>query len=267
MKAESSFYIPSLSERRKKSEIDNSDLVGSIVISGMGGRGTTEGARRLKKLLDDFGHKTRPIREIGEISRKAYRDRTGGLEIIGSYDRDPNIDKGIDRKTRELIKTGSSDNLLIVEGQNAAVNALIAIFDSQKKGDKIPPYASFLFVCDPEIAGERVWNRQKYKAQEQGHVFTKTIEDVIRETQERHDNDLLYWWDSVPYLGAKGIDPHDYNNPDARKLYTATLDTSFAPPDVIAMQMYMELIENGMIVHNESKNQLLPGIQTNLLHS
>lgn len=243
----------------RKAELASSGEAGSISISGSGGRGTSEGSRRLRNLLIERGHNVRAIRMVGEITRKEYKRKTG-QDIVGAYDRDPEIDRRIDARTRSLIQTATPDNMLIVEGQNAAVNAYLAKHNAQARGVNIAPYASFLFITDPKVAGERVWNREREKAEVKGQTFTKTIEDCIRETAERHDHDLPYWWKSVPFLGAHRTDPHNPNDPNARKLYTSVIDTTRANPDEIATMMYLHLIERDFLEYRDPIKQDVPNL-------
>lgn len=247
-----------IAEQTKKVEKISPRPAGSIIISGEGGRGTSEGARRLSTLLKENGIPVRGIHMVGERSRELYKKRTGKI-FMGAYDRDPEIDKKIDERTRRLVKNASPENgLIIIEGQNAAVNAYIAQFDAQRRGERIAPSASFLFVCDPEVAGQRVWNREREKALDRGEEFTLTVEEMIENNRARHENDLQYWWQSVPFLGANRTDPHDKYDKNARELYDGVIDTTSVPPEYVAMQMFVSLLERGLVTIPDNHNFIAP---------
>jgi len=229
-------------ELRTSPEVENSKKIGSIIISASPGRGSTTVARELRDLLSFYKAPIRNIHMVGEISRRAYKRRTG-QDIIGPHDRDQEIDKRIDAKTRTLVKTATPEELIIIEGQNAAVNAYLAEFDAQRRGERISPHYSVLLVCDPIVAGERVWEREKEKATTQGREFNKTLEDIIAENEARHQYNLPYYWNAVPFLGANRTDPHNPADPHARRLYTSVFDTTDAPAKYVAAQILVDIID------------------------
>lgn len=232
-------------EGQDSSEVLNTKKIGSIIISASPGRGSTTVARELEKLLESYEIPV-GMHMIGELRRRIYRAATG-QEIIGPHERDSETDRRIDSKTRTLVKKARPEKLLIIEGQNAAVNAFLAEYDAQRRGEPISPHFSALIVCDPEIAGERVWGRERERAEKEGKHFTKTVNEVIAENEARHRGNLNHYWDSVPFLAAHQTDPHNPQDENALALYNGVYDSSHAPAKFIATQILVDLIDRNAI--------------------
>jgi predicted cytidylate kinase len=147
----------------------------SLAVGGLPGTGTTTACRKLAEVLD------LPHHYSGQIFRDMAKERNLTLAALGDLaERDPTIDRIIDDRQVELLRTGP----VILEGRLAGFLAHRDAVDAYK----------VWFHAEPYVRAERITRR------EGGDVEERMAEMRIREASERKRY-LAYYGFDVSDLG------------------------------------------------------------------
>ena len=199
----------------------------SILISGPSRTGKTSAANIL---AERYGI---PNIKVGE----KFRERTG-IDTSSFVERDPAIDREMDNRQLEWIRSASPDSPFILEGRLAAFLA------SQERANRPLPVVTVLFWAPWEVRMER----QLRKVRRDHPDWKVTLAELAAGEREREARDMAIWRSVHPRLDAENLFDPDLTDQDGRPVYDLVVDTRMGMPDTCADHVHDWLSANALIV-------------------
>lgn len=206
-------------------------LFSVITISGPSGVGKTKVAEFLAKR---YGIPEDRFIKTGRILRELAGDATGYIK------RPISVDRKLDSRQVEIVRTARVEKPVILEGRLAGVIASEERRKARKQGADLP-VVSVLLTASSRIRHRRILTRDKERNP------SLTLREVKSLTQEREIGDRGRWKEVHPEL-IKG-DPFLPSNidRDGNPIYDAVISTSRLPVEGVAETIHRFLVDGGWV--------------------
>jgi cytidylate kinase len=203
----------------------------SILISGPSRTGKTTAANIL---AERYG--IRNIK-IGELFRELTH-----IDNAKFVDRPEALDREMDEKQAEMIRTASADDPFILEARLAAFLA------SKQRRTAEPPVVTVLFWAPERVRMER----QLKKALRDDPQSTATLEDLLQGERKREAGDRELWKKVHPELDDRNVFDPAFADENGRPVYDLIVDSRMGMPDTCADYVHDWLVERGAFSETRS---------------
>ena len=203
----------------------------SILISGPSRTGKTSAANIL---AERYG--IRNVK-IGELFRELTK-----IDNAKWVDRPEALDREMDEKQAEMIRTATSDDPFILEARLAAFIA------SKERRHRDLPVATVLFWAPERVRMER----QLKKALRDDPESSVTLEELLRGERKREEGDRELWRKVHPELDDRNVFDPAFADENGRPVYDLIVDSRMGMPDTCADYVHDWLVERGAFTENAS---------------